>query len=277
MSASIIPVVGPAMICASSSTRRPASGPGCGGRSGAGCFAVIASASDEAGLLLGQEGRVADAEVLGVEAVEALVDLLRRERPALGEAPRELLVPAGDERRAFGDALRGRRALRRRPGRPARSRVTSPLSFASAASKTRPSSRISSATARPTSRTSGAISAYAITRPEVLDRRAEAARRAADAQVGTARRSRARRRRRCRGSARRSASGSAASFSAVECITLPYSIACALFERCVSNSPMSLPGENAFSPAPRRMMQRTPVVAATALDTVRPVRPTSRG
>ena len=73
-----------------------------------------------------------------------------------------------------------------------------PFSFASAASKTRPSSRISSATAGPTSRTSGAISAYAITKPEVLDRRAEAARFAADSHVGTARRSRARRRRKCR-------------------------------------------------------------------------------
>src|SRR5512144_1222000 len=36
----------------------------------------------------------------------------------------------------------------------------------------------------------------------------------------------------------------------------PYSIACALLLRVVANSPMSLPGENAFSPAPRTMMQR---------------------
>src|SRR5512137_1816386 len=105
MSASISPVVGPAMICASSSTRSPASGPGCGGRSGNGCVAVIASAPDEAGLSLREEGRIADPEVLGVEAVEALVDLLRRERAAFGEAPGELLVPAGHERRAFRDAF----------------------------------------------------------------------------------------------------------------------------------------------------------------------------
>ena len=37
----------------------------------------------------------------------------------------------------------------------------------------------------------------------------------------------------------------------------PYSIACALFDRSVANSPMSLPGEKARSPAPRSTMQRT--------------------
>ncbi len=54
-------------------------------------------------------------------------------------------------------------------------RVTSPLSFASAASNTRPSRRISSAIAGPTRRTSGAISAIRHHEAEVLDRRAEAA------------------------------------------------------------------------------------------------------
>src|SRR5688572_5800746 len=52
--------------------------------------------------------------------------------------------------------------------------------------------------------------------------------------------------------------------SAVACIVAPYSIACALFERSLANSPMSLPGENAFSPAPRRMMQRIPSSAESA-------------
>src|SRR6266542_672464 len=47
-----------------------------------------------------------------------------------------------------------------------------------------------------------------------------------------------------------------ASACAVVCMTLPYSIACALFARIVANSPMSLPGENAFSPAPRMITQR---------------------
>src|SRR4029453_13083097 len=49
-----------------------------------------------------------------------------------------------------------------------------------------------------------------------------------------------------------------ASACAVVCMTLPYSIACALFARAVANSPMSFPGENALSPAPRRITQRTP-------------------
>src|SRR5438876_591606 len=39
-------------------------------------------------------------------------------------------------------------------------------------------------------------------------------------------------------------------------MTCPYSIACVLFARSVANSAMSLPGENAFSPAPRTMMHR---------------------
>jgi hypothetical protein len=47
-----------------------------------------------------------------------------------------------------------------------------------------------------------------------------------------------------------------ASARAVACITFPYSIACALFARSVANSAMSLPGENALSPAPRTMTQR---------------------
>ncbi len=67
--------------------------------------------------------------------------------------------------------------------------------------------------------------------PEVLDRRAEAARRAADADVGQ--------RRDLEAAAdadavdlRDDRRRQFASFSAVPCITLPYSIACALLERC---------------------------------------------
>src|SRR5476651_47505 len=36
----------------------------------------------------------------------------------------------------------------------------------------------------------------------------------------------------------------------------PYARACSTLERSVRNSAISLPGEKAFSPAPRRMMQR---------------------
>ena len=64
---------------------------------------------------LGEERRVADAEVLGVEAVEALVVFVVRERPAFGEPAGELLVPAGDQRRAVGDALAPSPAPPRRP------------------------------------------------------------------------------------------------------------------------------------------------------------------
>jgi hypothetical protein len=56
----------------------------------------------------------------------------------------------------------------------------------------------------------------------------------------------------------------AASAFAVACITWPYSIACALFARSVANSAMSLPGENAFSPAPRTITQRSESSAESA-------------
>ncbi|MNT36743.1 hypothetical protein D3C72_1728480 [compost metagenome] len=46
--------------------------------------------------------------------------------------------------------------------------------------------------------------------------------------------------------------------SIVRRMTAPYSTACRLLLRAVSNSLMSLPGENAFSPAPRSSTQRTP-------------------
>ena len=144
-------------------------------------------------------------------------------------------------------------------------RVTRPFSFASAASKMRPSSSSSSVTARPTSATSGAISAYAITSPRFL--------------IGAPNRLDAPQIRRSQSAAISSppptqmpwicaTSGcrQAASARAVACITAPYAIACALFARSVANSPMSLPGENAFSPAPRTMMQRTRVVGRKRVD-----------
>src|SRR5688500_20349027 len=101
MSASIIPAVGPAMICASSSTRMPASGP-----------AAARLASIEQRLALGEESRIAGAEVRGVEAVERLVVLGVADRAAFREPACELLVPARDERRALGDAHRGCTGLR---------------------------------------------------------------------------------------------------------------------------------------------------------------------
>ena len=130
MSASIIPAVGPAMICASSSTRKPASGPECGGRSGVGSSVCIrrASASDELGLALGKEGRVADAEVLGVEAVEALVEFLRGQRTSLQQVDERTSCasarPAARHRRCAARSL----SLQPRPGHRRRraTRVPSP-------------------------------------------------------------------------------------------------------------------------------------------------------
>src|SRR5581483_3516970 len=95
MSASIMPHVGPAMICASSSTRMPETGP-----------LIERSPCHELRLLLREERGVSDAKVLRVEAVEALVVLGLGDCLAFCETPRELLVPARNERCAFGDALR---------------------------------------------------------------------------------------------------------------------------------------------------------------------------
>ena len=190
----------------------PASGPRMR-RSRRACCRSASSAADELRLLLGQERRVADAEVLGVEAVEALVVLVRRSaaraRRAAARTSCASARPAARPRRCAAPS----RALRPRPRSSATTRVTRPFSFASAASKMRPSSRISSATAAPTRRTSGAISGVGHHQAEVLDRRAEAARRRRRCAGRTARRSRARRRRRCRGSARPADAGSSASAS----------------------------------------------------------------
>ena len=54
-SASMMPQVGPAMICASSSTRMPASGPGCGAGCGGLAHACAAGAC-RAGRALGRNG-----------------------------------------------------------------------------------------------------------------------------------------------------------------------------------------------------------------------------
>src|SRR6185312_607358 len=97
MSASIIPHVGPAMICASSSTRMPASGPGCALLALSGS---VTSPSEEIRLPLREERSVADAKVFRVEAVEAFVVLGGGDRSRIGEPAREALVPARDERRA---------------------------------------------------------------------------------------------------------------------------------------------------------------------------------
>src|SRR5262245_9646623 len=93
ISASIKPQVGPAMTCANSITLTPASGP--------------ISTTLELRLALGKERTIANAEILCAEAGEALVDLGRRQRTRIGQPIGELLVPAGYQRRAGGDALRG--------------------------------------------------------------------------------------------------------------------------------------------------------------------------
>src|SRR5665213_4380521 len=105
MSASSMPQVGPAMICASSTTLIPFNGPmGMPLRAESGSRA---SPALEQRLFLGEKGAIADLEVLGSEAREPFVVLLRGERLRVAQAARELLVPARDERRAVGDALRG--------------------------------------------------------------------------------------------------------------------------------------------------------------------------
>src|SRR2546426_78548 len=61
----------------------------------------------ELGLALGEKRLDAGLEVLGVETGVGLVALGAGERTRPGEAPREFLVPARDQRRALGDAQRG--------------------------------------------------------------------------------------------------------------------------------------------------------------------------
>src|SRR5688572_1700109 len=95
ISASIIPAVGPAMICASSSTRIPFSGP----------LTALALFGYELRLLFREERCVTDSEVFGVEAIETFIEFLRRQRRALRQAPGELLVPARDKRCTLGDTL----------------------------------------------------------------------------------------------------------------------------------------------------------------------------
>src|SRR6185503_7778463 len=75
-------------------------------------FALMAgSLALELGLLLGEEGLVADLEILGAEAVETLAVIRVGEGAWVAQAPREFLVPARDERRAVGDPPRGRKGL----------------------------------------------------------------------------------------------------------------------------------------------------------------------
>src|SRR5436189_163622 len=60
----------------------------------------------EFGFHFGEEGLVADLEILGAEARKALVVLGRSEGAGIAHAPRELLVPARHQGRALSDALR---------------------------------------------------------------------------------------------------------------------------------------------------------------------------
>ena len=104
------------------------------------------------------------------------------QRPRIGEAARELLVPARDQRRAVGDALRGRARLGRHLV-VGTTRVTRPFSFASV--------RVEDpALEQDLERDRGPDQAHQRRhlgvrhhQAEVLDRRAEAARFAADAQI----------------------------------------------------------------------------------------------
>src|SRR5690606_11734054 len=99
MSASIKVQAGPAMMWVMSMTLSPLS-------------AVISSTlfgstTGEAGLGLVQESLVADLEILGAEAGEALVVLLRRQRGRVQQTPGELLVPTSHQRRPLRDPARG--------------------------------------------------------------------------------------------------------------------------------------------------------------------------
>ena len=163
------------MICASSSTRMPDSGPGWGWARASnratlrgGDVPFAPSAPRELGLAWRETPR-SRSESPRCRSSRSTRPCSAAEIGArIGEAARELLVPACDQRCTLGDPSRGRARLGTRPGRRGRRASPGPCSIASAASKIRPSSRISSATLEPTRRTSGAISAYAMTRPRFL-------------------------------------------------------------------------------------------------------------
>ena len=130
-------------------------------------------------------------------------------------------------------------------------------------------------TARPTSATQRRHLGVGHHESEVLDRRAEAARLAADPQVAQ------------RGDLetaadadavdlrdeRMAASGERARGRVHHLAVLH--VACALFARSVANSPMSLPGENARSPAPRNDDAANGVVGGQRVAPHRPTPATS--
>ena len=238
------------MICASSSTRRPASGP-------VAAWRRRAQRPTNSGVRLGQEGAVADAEVLAVVAAEALVALRLGQRRAGLELAQELLVPARHQRRAGGDAPRRGVGLGLDLGRRRRRGAPAACPAPRAAPKTRPSSSISSATARPASCTSAASLGMRHHQAELVDRHAEAAAFAADAQVAQ--------RRDLQPAAdadavdqrhrRMAAVGDRAAARRAGSRRRPCPASKLL--RSVSNSAMSLPGAKALPPAPRSTMQRT--------------------
>src|SRR4051812_33105080 len=71
-----------------------------------GIRAGVRSAPLEIGFLLGKERLVAEGEILRAEACKALVVLLLPQGPRIGQAPGELLMPTGDQRRSFGNPPR---------------------------------------------------------------------------------------------------------------------------------------------------------------------------
>src|SRR5690625_155597 len=68
-------------------------------------------ATAELRLFLLQEGLIADSEILGLEAGVALLPLGLPQRTWIEKPTGELLVPAGNQRCAFGDPFRGRQRL----------------------------------------------------------------------------------------------------------------------------------------------------------------------
>ena len=189
------------------------------------------------------------------------------ERPRIGEPARELLVPARDERRAVGDALRGRVRLGRDLGVGHDAR-DEPLLLRLGRVEDPAFEQDLERDVGPDEAHERRHLGVGHHEPEVLDRRAEAARLAADAQVAQ------------RGDLEPAADADAVDLrdqrmpargervAPSRASTRPYSIACALFARSVANSAMSLPGENAFSPAPRRIDAAQRVVGGQRVDRV---------
>src|SRR6187401_1796936 len=122
----------------------------------------------ERGLLLGDECGYTLTIIVGLQIVEIRVDLgCRQRRRALREAADNSLC----QRATSGAPSAMRRAVAyasRSTAASGTTRVSNPFAYASSAFHTRPSSRISAATARPASASRPASSEYAIAKPSRL-------------------------------------------------------------------------------------------------------------